>query len=354
MAMASRTAGATVARGLARGGGGVVLRGGVGGIGGGAGGGGSGAGSGGPVVPRRWVSPPSAAGLSVLAGGGRAGVSAVQSLAPPPRSLAAAVVGSWLGGSRPGSGSGGGGGGGGGGGARRSLFIQTQPTPNADAVMFLPGREVMPGGVGTAEFGSLRDASGSALARRLLTLDGVRSVFFGSDFVTVTKQADVTWAVLRPEVFGVVADFFATGEPVLGGTAAGADGAEGEGGGPAGPADTAILDTDSEVVAMIKELLETRVKPAVAEDGGNIVFVGYDESTGIVSLALQGACSTCSSSSVTLKHGVENMLRHYVPEVKGVAEVQPDGAAADPVERESEKALSAMEKKLADAGILRS
>lgn len=349
MAMASRTAVATVARGLARGGGGMVPRGGVGGVGGGAGCGGVGGSNGGVGVPRRWGSLPSAAGLSVLAAGGRAGVSAAHSLPPPPRSLAAvaAAAGSWLGGSRPGSGSGGGG-------TRRGLFIQTQPTPNADAVMFLPGREVMPGGVGTAEFGSLRAASGSALARRLLTLDGVRSVFFGSDFVTVTKQADVAWAVLRPEVFGVVADFFATGEPVLGGTAAGSDGAQGEGGSAAGPTDTAILDTDSEVVAMIKELLETRVKPAVAEDGGNIVFVGYDESSGIVSLALQGACSTCSSSSVTLKHGVENMLRHYVPEVKGVAEVQPDGAAADPVERESDKALSAMEKKLADAGILRS
>lgn len=223
--------------------------------------------------------------------------------------------------------------------------------------MFLPGREVMPGGVGTADFGSLRAAAGSALARRLLTLDGVRSVFFGSDFVTVTKDAGVAWAVLRPEVFGVVADFFATGEPVLGG-GAGTDGGDGGGGGDAaaaaGPADTAILDTDSEVVAMIKELLETRVKPAVAADGGNIVFVGFDEPTGIVSLALQGACSTCSSSSVTLKHGVENMLRHYVPEVKGVAEVQADGAAGDAVQQESDKALSAMEKKLADAGILRS
>lgn len=331
--MAARTAAAAVARGLARGGG--VPRGGVGGGGGGVGGGGL-------AWPRRWV-PPSAAGLSVLAGGGTtAGVSAAGSARPPPpRSLAA---------------SGGlGGGPGRGGGARRGLFIQTQPTPNADAVMFLPGREVMPGGVGTADFGSLRAAAGSPLARRLLTLDGVRSVFFGSDFVTVTKDAGVAWAVLRPEVFGVVADFFATGEPVLGG-GAGADGGDGVGGGEAasGPADTAILDTDSEVVAMIKELLETRVKPAVAADGGNIVFVGFDEPTGIVSLALQGACSTCSSSSVTLKHGVENMLRHYVPEVKGVAEVQADGAAGDAVERESDKALSAMEKKLADAGILRS
>lgn len=335
--MAFRTAVAAVACGLARGGG--VPRGGVGGL----------------AWPRRWGSPPaaaSAAGLSVLASaGGRAGgVSGRDPLSWSPRSLAAVVGGGGLGG-RPG------GGGGGGGGARRGLFIQTQPTPNADAVMFLPGREVMPGGVGTAEFGSLRAAGGSALARRLLMLDGVRSVFFGSDFVTVTKEAAVTWAVLRPEVFGVVADFFATGEPVLGGAAAAdADGADGGGGG-GGPADTAILDTDSEVVAMIKELLETRVKPAVAEDGGNIVFVGFDEASGVVSLALQGACSTCSSSSVTLKHGVENMLRHYVPEVKGVAEVVPDGeggSAADPVARESAKALSAMEKKLADAGILRS
>ncbi|OSX69593.1 hypothetical protein BU14_1364s0002 [Porphyra umbilicalis] len=154
--------------------------------------------------------------------------------------------------------------------------------------MFLPGRPVMPGGAGSAEFASMRAAGASPLARRLLALDGVRSAFFGADFVTVTKDPGVAWPVLRPEVFEVVADFFASGEPVLTPTADGEGG--GGGGGGAGPADTAILDTDSEVVAMIKELIETRVK----------------------------------------------------------------GEATEAVERESDKALSAMEKKLADAGILRS
>lgn len=222
----------------------------------------------------------------------------------------------------------------------RSMFIQTQSTPNAHAVMFLPGRHVLPSGAGTVNFPTIRTAAVSPLARKLFAVDGVQGVFFGADFVTITKAEGVEWAVLRPEIFEVIMEFFTDGtQPVI---------SEGE---VEFHSDTAIMDDDDEVVAMIKELLETRVKPAVAEDGGSILYRGFDPEDGIVNLELQGACSTCSSSSITLKSGVENMLRHYIPEVKGVREVV--GAHSDAVQKASEKALSEMEKRLEEQGILR-
>lgn len=227
---------------------------------------------------------------------------------------------------------------------RRHMFIQTQTTPNADAVMFLPGRDVMPGGAGTADFPSLRTAASSPLARKLFAIEGVRAVFLGAHFVTVTKDEQVDWAVMRPEIFEVIMDFFLSGgEPVIfleGGSAAALN------------KDTVISDDDSEVVAMIKELLETRVKPAVAEDGGSIVFRGFNQDTGIVDLELQGACSSCSSSSITLKNGVENMLRHYIPEVKSVQEVP--GPDAPPMEKANQDAFNRVEEQLAKSGVLRS
>jgi NFU1 iron-sulfur cluster scaffold homolog, mitochondrial len=224
----------------------------------------------------------------------------------------------------------------------RTLFIQTQPTPNSDAVMFLPGRQIMPRGQGSADFPSVRAATKSPLARKLFAVDGVRAVFFGADFVTVTKHEAVDWAVLRPEIFAVVMDFFISEEnPVVI-----------EDGPAAWNADTAIRDDDSEVVQMIKELLETRVKPAVAEDGGSIVFRAFHEADGTVDLELQGACSTCSSSSITLKNGVENMLRHYIPEVKTVREVP--GEHAGPIEKENLTQFNKVEQQLKDSGILRS
>lgn len=222
----------------------------------------------------------------------------------------------------------------------RNMFIQTQSTPNAHAVMFRPGREVMPGGYGTADFPSVRVAGTSPLARKLFAINGVRSVFFGSDFVTITKDDPVDWAVLRPEIFEVIMEFFANGTE-------GVILQEGE---TVANADTLIMEDDDEVVAMVKELLETRVKPAVAEDGGSILYRGFDPETGIVKLELQGACSTCSSSSITLKNGVENMLRHYVPEVKSVEEVLPEHA--DEIQKANAEALSSMEKKLTESGVL--
>jgi len=217
----------------------------------------------------------------------------------------------------------------------RSMFIQTQTTPNMNSIKFLPGKQVMPASK-TIEFASLRDAATSPLARKLLVVDGVRTVFFGGDFITVTKDNATEWPVLRPFVFEAIMDHFMSGEPVL------SDGVEGQD-------DCTILPEDSEVVAMIKELLETRVKPAVADDGGNIIFRGFDEESGVVRLELQGACSSCSSSSVTLKMGVENMLKHYVPEVREVQEVKTEGG----LEQVNDRAIGDLEAKLREKGYVR-
>ena len=195
---------------------------------------------------------------------------------------------------------------------RRGIFIQTQTTPNPASLMFLPGRPVYEDGP-SANFATAREAMASPLARRLFAIDGVVNVFFGSEFVTVTKNDDHEWGVLKPEVFAAVMDFYASGDPVM------TDGAD------LAAAGTAIDEDDDEIVAMIKELLETRIRPAVAEDGGDIVFRGWDEKTGVVTVKMQGACDGCPSSSVTLKSGIENMLRHYVPEVQSVEQEAEEG-----------------------------
>ncbi|CAL9074581.1 unnamed protein product [Musa textilis] len=190
------------------------------------------------------------------------------------------------------------------GGQRRSLFIQTQSTPNPLSLMFYPGKSVME--VGSADFPNARTAMTSPLAKSLFGIDGVTRVFFGSDFVTVTKSEDTSWDFLKPEIFAVIMDFYSSGKPLFIDSNVAAS------------MDTAIHEDDSEIVAMIKELLETRIRPAVQDDGGDIEYCGFDPETGMVKLRMQGACSGCPSSSVTLKSGIENMLMHYVPEVKGV------------------------------------
>jgi Fe-S cluster biogenesis protein NfuA len=175
------------------------------------------------------------------------------------------------------------------------MFIQTEATPNPATLKFLPGREVM--GSGTANFASAAEAERSPLARRLFEIDGVEGVYLGSDFVSVSK-GEGEWHHLKPAVLGAIMEHFTSGQPVIEGEdAAAAAGAE----------------EDSEVVTQIKELLDTRVRPAVAQDGGDIVFHGFHD--GIVSLHMQGACAGCPSSTATLKHGIENLLRHYIPEV---------------------------------------
>lgn len=214
----------------------------------------------------------------------------------------------------------------------RSMFIQTRSTPNAHATMFLPGREVLPGGTGNLDFPTPSSASSSPLARKLFHVTGVKGVFFGGDFVTVTKDDTADWAVVRPEVFEVLMDFFSDDQlPILDDTGT-------------WESDTAIHEDDSEVVVMIKELLETRVKPFVAADGGSIVYRGFED--GIVKLEMQGACSTCSSSAITLKNGVENMLRHYVPEVTEVQQVVGEHGAVVNLDQVSNEMLAATERQI--------
>ncbi|XP_021733235.1 nifU-like protein 4, mitochondrial [Chenopodium quinoa] len=195
-------------------------------------------------------------------------------------------------------------------GQRRTMFIQTQPTPNPASLMFYPGKPVME--IGSSDFPNARTAMNSPLAKALFGIDGVTRVFFGSDFVTVTKSDDITWDILKPEIFAAIMDFYTSGQPLFLDESTAAS------------KDTAIHEDDSEIVAMIKELLETRIRPAVQDDGGDIVYKGFDPETGIVKLQMQGACSGCPSSSVTLKSGIENMLMHYVPEVKGVEQELDD------------------------------
>ena len=182
------------------------------------------------------------------------------------------------------------------------MFIQTEQTPNPATLKFLPGRSVLDSG--TADFTTVGEAAGrSPLAERLFSVDGVAAVFLGSDFITITKSADKEWYVMKPGVLGAIMEHMSTGQPVISNTVADED--------THGP-----TEEDSEVVGQIKELIETRVRPAVAQDGGDIVFQGFD--AGVVFLQLRGACAGCPSSTMTLKMGIENMLKHYIPEVTEV------------------------------------
>jgi NFU1 iron-sulfur cluster scaffold homolog, mitochondrial len=188
------------------------------------------------------------------------------------------------------------------------MFIQTQPTPNPASLKFLPGQDVSP--ATPYEFISADEASASPLASALFALNGVRNVFLGSDFISVTKSDDADWAVLKPQALAAIMDHFVSGAPVI------ADAAKAEA--PALEDDVVYEGETAEIVAEIKELIETRVRPAVANDGGDIIFKRFDVDTGVVHLTMRGACSGCPSSTATLKQGVENLLRHYVPEVTAV------------------------------------
>ena len=181
------------------------------------------------------------------------------------------------------------------------MFIQTETTPNPATLKFIPGREVIE--AGTVDFADSAAAERSPLARRLFGIDGVTRVFLGNDFITVTK-GDGEWQHIKPAILGAIMEHFTSGDPVLL-----------EGGAQVGGA----AEGDSEVVVQIKDLLDTRVRPAVAQDGGDIVFHGFED--GVVYLHMQGACSGCPSSTATLKSGIENMLRHYIPEVQEVRAV---------------------------------
>lgn len=186
------------------------------------------------------------------------------------------------------------------------MFIQTESTPNPATLKFLPGRDVL--GQGAADFPTRASAAKSPLAQRLFDIEGVAGVMFGGDFITVTK-AGGEWRELKPQVLGAIMEHFTQGLPVI------------EGEAPPASAREEYDPADEEIVVQIKELLETRVRPAVAQDGGDIVFRGFEGKSGTVFLSLRGSCAGCPSSTATLKNGIENMLRHYVPEVNAVEAV---------------------------------
>jgi Fe-S cluster biogenesis protein NfuA len=182
------------------------------------------------------------------------------------------------------------------------MFIETESTPNPATLKFLPGQEVLAGR--TADFADADAALISPLANTLFGLPGVARVFLGADFITVTKTEAADWQSLKPQVLGAIMAHFLAGLPVM--SQAGAAAIED------------VQPEDQEIVDQIKDLLETRIRPAVASDGGDIIFRGFRD--GVVSLQMQGSCSGCPSSTATLKHGIENMLKHYIPEVQSVTQ----------------------------------
>lgn len=187
------------------------------------------------------------------------------------------------------------------------MFIETETTPNPSSLKFLPGRPVMPSG--TREFASPEAAEASPLAEAIFDTGEAVNVFFGSDFVTVTAAPGANWSALKPQVIAILLDHFVSEAPLFAGGSADGFGV------PAEAAEMAVEDReeDAEVIANIHELLETRIRPAVAGDGGDIAYRGFQD--GVVYLTLQGACAGCPSSTATLKHGIESLLKHYVPEV---------------------------------------
>jgi Fe-S cluster biogenesis protein NfuA len=185
------------------------------------------------------------------------------------------------------------------------MFIQTEATPNPATLKFLPGRTVLEGGA--LELRDREKAAQSPLAQQLFAIAGVSGVFFGSDFITVTKSDDGEWQQLKPMILGAIMEHYMSGAPLLA-----------AGGGQEGDGDEFFEPADAETVATIKELIETRVRPAVANDGGDITFRGFRD--GVVFLNMKGACAGCPSSTATLRHGIQNLLRHFIPDV---TEVRP-------------------------------
>jgi Fe-S cluster biogenesis protein NfuA len=187
---------------------------------------------------------------------------------------------------------------------RPTLFIQTEDTPNPDTLKFLPAREVLPGA--TLDLRSPAEAARSPLAERLFRIDGVSGVFFGHDFITVTKVG-AEWRHIKPAILGAIMEHYTSGRPLLA-----------EGGAADAQSHGDYEAQDAEIVEQIIELLDTRVRPAVAGDGGDIMFERWDAGTGTVFLHMRGSCAGCPSSAMTLKSGIENLLRHYIPEIVAV------------------------------------
>ena len=187
------------------------------------------------------------------------------------------------------------------------MFIQTEETPNPATLKFIPDGQVVLES-GTAEFKNQKQAATkSPLALQLFEIAGVEAIFFGRDFITVTKSGNVEWSKIKAEILATIMDFFVTGKPVMFESKA---------------SEAVSNEEDSEVVKQIKELIEVKVRPAVAMDGGDIIFHSFED--GIVRLVLKGSCSGCPSSTITLKNGIENMLKHYIPEVEAVEQVDED------------------------------
>jgi Fe-S cluster biogenesis protein NfuA len=191
------------------------------------------------------------------------------------------------------------------------MFIQTESTPNPRTLKFLPGRDVL--GQGSREFADADAASGSPLAQALFAIDGVERVYLGGDFLTITKREDIEWPHLKPHVLAAIMDHFTSGRPAVIGGGATADETD--------EADIVYEGEAADIVKELKELIDARVRPAVARDGGDITFHSWDHEEGVVRLNMRGACAGCPSSTLTLKQGIENMLRHYVPEVNRVEQV---------------------------------
>jgi len=195
---------------------------------------------------------------------------------------------------------------------KRTLFVLTESTPNPESLKFKPGVPVLAltpdGKTNTLNYPSYKSAQKSPLAKLLFQIEGVKNVFFSTDYISITKTNDVDWAVLKPQVYAKLMEFFSSGKPIVSDEIP--------------TTDTTIKETDSEVVQMIKEILETRVRAAVQEDGGDIIYKGFED--GVVFLKMQGSCSGCPSSAVTLKSGIEKMLMHWIPEVTGVVAIDDE------------------------------
>jgi len=209
----------------------------------------------------------------------------------------------------------------------RNLFIQTAETPNENALKFLPSMNILPENE-TREFLSGREAAASPLAMKLFTVDGVKSIMLGSNFITIEKSdGDFEWALLKPEIFSILTELLTSGIPVISESSSLTN-------------DMEINEDDDEIVSMIKELIFTRIRPAIQDDGGDIEFVSFEEDGGVVYLKLKGACRSCDSSSVTLKNGIESMLKYYIEEVQEVRPVdEPDLAEEAAVQFEEAKII---------------
>jgi len=194
---------------------------------------------------------------------------------------------------------------------QQKMFIQTEKTPNPDSLKFIPGYPVLPpeSGITSLNFANANEARTSPLAKKFFQIPGVRGVFFGSTFITINKEERDEWRYLKQLIILEIMNFQKSGESIIGSS-------------KSSDSDTAIQPEDSEIVQSIKEILETRVRPAVQDDGGDIVYKGFEN--GVVFLKMQGSCSGCPSSSVTLKNGIERMLMHWVPEVVGVVAVSDE------------------------------